>query len=30
VGDAIADLVTTGTSAMDLSPFEVTRFLAGP
>jgi sarcosine oxidase len=30
VGDAIADLVTTGASAMDLSPFEVTRFLAGP
>jgi sarcosine oxidase len=30
VGEVIADLVTTGASAMDLSPFEVTRFLGGP
>ncbi len=30
IGDIIADLVTTGTSSTDLSPFGVTRFLHGP
>ena len=30
IGDIVADLVTTGTSQTDLSPFEVTRFLHGP
>jgi sarcosine oxidase len=30
IGDIVAELITTGTSTTDLSPFEVTRFLHGP
>jgi sarcosine oxidase len=30
VGDINADLVTTGSSSLDLSLFEVTRFMSGP
>jgi sarcosine oxidase len=30
IGEIMADLATTGASPIDLSPFEVTRFLHGP
>jgi sarcosine oxidase len=30
IGEINADLVTTGASSFDLSPFEVTRFMSGP
>jgi sarcosine oxidase len=30
IGDINAELLTTGTSTVDLSPFEVTRFMSGP